>query len=137
MGNYEDKVESMLKRYRPIGPPVKLKTQIFDSKGNRWNRTWLAVAASIMFVAGLSILLLESNRPVSPEPTLAEIQRRVFQSGSAARLLASIDVLAKQTGGEEIARQQYLHIAKTYQDSPIAEEAMQRMNLYSERRLQK
>ena len=141
MDNYEEKVESMLKRYRPIGPSTELKKRIFDSKGNRWKRTWLAVAASILLLLTSSVIwriLKMSTNLVEDEPTLANIQCRITKSGSAAQLLVSTDALAKQLGGEKTALQQYRYIVNTYPKLSIARDAMLRLNINnSERRLQK
>ena len=60
MSSDDIKIESILKRYKPSEPPTELKERIFQSKEKQMNRTWLAVAASILLVAG--ILLYKKRR---------------------------------------------------------------------------
>jgi len=88
----------------------------------RWPR-YSAIAASILLVLTSAVVWLAIIRPTEKEPTFAEIERRIIESGSAARLLAAADLLAKYPDAEAIAKRQYRYIAETYPETAAAAKA--------------
>jgi predicted anti-sigma-YlaC factor YlaD len=88
---------------------------------------YAAIAASILLIFTVSVLWHVLVGPPESEPTFAEIERRITESGSAARLLAAVDLLAKYPDVESIVKQQYRHIVETYPETPAAAEAKLRI----------
>jgi hypothetical protein len=112
-----DKIESMLRRYRPLGPPAALKEQIFRSREKRLYRIWPAIAASILLVAGIVLVWRQLVRPtesVNIQAKLAEIEISVVQAGRAEQLLAVANMLASQPGGEYHAKGIYYEVVNHY-----------------------
>jgi len=66
-------------------------------------------------------------RPTEEEPTFAEIERKITESCSAARLLAAVDLLAKYPDAETIVKKQYSYIVETYPETPAAAKAKLRI----------
>jgi anti-sigma factor RsiW len=92
----------------------------------RWPR-YAAVAAGILLVLTTSILWHALVRPLETELTFAEIERKIIESGSAARLLAAADLLAEYPDAKTIVERQYRYIVKTYPETPAAAEAKLRI----------
>jgi len=92
----------------------------------RWRR-YVAIAACILFVLACSIVLRTLTISVETEPTLAEIERKVSESASAARSLAVADMLAKYPGAETFVMRQYRHIVDAYPQTAAAAEAKLRI----------
>ena len=92
----------------------------------RWGK-YAAVAASILLIVTSSALWRAMMKPTRPEQTFAEIERRISQSGSAARLLAATDLLAKYPDAQPIVKQQYRYIVETYPETPAAAKAKLRI----------
>ena len=87
-------------------------------------RSWLRyAAAAILIVSAVSVTSLIMNKPARSEPTLAEIERRITEAGSAARLLAAADLLGGYSEAETIVKQQYRRIVETYPDTSAASKA--------------
>ena len=92
----------------------------------RWPR-YAAIAASILLVATASIVWRTLVRPKGNELTFAEIERKITESGSAARLLAAAELLSEYPEAETIVKQQYQHIVETYPETTAATKAKLRM----------
>jgi len=88
---------------------------------------YAAIAASILLVVTISGVWRALVRPTEQEPTFAEIERRITESGSAARLLAAADLLAKYPDAETIVKKQYSYIMETYPETAAAAEAKLRI----------
>jgi anti-sigma factor RsiW len=91
---------------------------------------WLkyaAVAAGILLVVTISGIWRALVRPTEGEPTFAEIERRITESYSAARLLAAADLLAKYPDTKAVANRQYHYLVKKYPETPAAAEAKSRI----------
>lgn len=88
----------------------------------RWSQ-YAAIAAGILLVVTTSIVWRELVRPAKKELTFAEIERRINESGNAARLLAATELLAEYPNAETIVRQQYRYIVETYPETAAAAEA--------------
>ncbi len=86
-----------------------------------------AVAASILLVTTISIVWRVLASPEEPEPEFAEIERRIVESGYAARLLAATELLSKYPEADTIVKQQYRHIVEEYSETPAAEKAKLKM----------
>ena len=122
MDNYEEKIESVLKRYRPTGPSAELKARIFGvrEKGHRW--IWLAVAASIALAA--SILIWQAiSIPPNQEMAVEDIEQSISKSATAARLLAAADLLDQYQDARPLAEQQYRYIVSRYPETDAAAQA--------------
>lgn len=92
----------------------------------RWPH-YVAIAASILIVMGISITWRVMTKRAKPQPTLAEIERRISESGRAARLLAAAELLAGHPDARHIVQGQYRYIAETYPQTRAAAEARLRM----------
>jgi len=113
--------EDGLAETEAIRIPVPEKARKF-----RWAR-YTAIAASILLVVTISIVWRVLVRPAEKELTFVEIERRIIEAGSAARLLAAADLLAKYPDAEPIVEKQYRYIVRTYPETPAAAEAKLRM----------
>lgn len=92
----------------------------------RWPR-YTAIAASILVVAITSVVWHTLIRPKGSELTFAEIERKITESGSAARLLAAAELLSENPKTETIVKQQYRYIVETYPETTAAAKAKLRM----------
>jgi len=88
----------------------------------------VAIAASILLVATASVVWRTLVRPKEPELTFAEIERKITESGSAARLLAAAELLSSNPEVETIVKQQYKYIVDMYPETAAAEKAKSRIN---------
>jgi len=91
-----------------------------------WSK-YAAIAAGILLVVAISGIWRALVGPTEKEPTFAEIERRITESYSAARLLAAVDLLAEYPDAENIADRQYRYIVETYPQTPAAAEAKLRI----------
>lgn len=92
----------------------------------RWPR-YAAIAASILVLATASVVWHTVVRPKESKLTFAEIERKIAESGSAARLLAAAELLSEDPGAETIVKQQYQHIVETYPETAAATKAKLRI----------
>ena len=92
----------------------------------RW-RGYAAIAAGILLVVAISGVWRALVEPTEKEPTFAEIESRVTESYSAARLLAAADLLAKYPDTEAIAKRQYHYVVQKYPQTLAAAEAKLRI----------
>lgn len=92
----------------------------------RWPR-YAVVAASILLIFTVSVLWHVLVGPPESELTFAEIEQKINDSASAARLLAAADLLAEYTDTKAIAKRQYHYVVKTYPKTPAAAEAKLRI----------
>lgn len=91
-----------------------------------WRLHWLryaAIAASILLVITTTIVWRALMKPEPTEITFAEIERRITESASAARLLAATELLADVPEARTIVDQQYRYIAETYPETTAATKA--------------
>jgi len=93
----------------------------------RWPR-YAAIAASILLVAIASIVWHTSTQPKASELTFAEIERKITESGSAARLLAAAELLSDNPEAETIVKQQYQYIVEAYPETTAAAKAKSRIH---------
>jgi hypothetical protein len=117
MDHDDDKIESMLRRYRPLGPRAELKKQIFRSREKRLYRIWPTIAASILLAAGIGLVWRQLEHPtesVNIQSNPAQIEISVVQAGRAEQLLAVANILAGQSGGEYHAKRIYYEVVNNY-----------------------
>jgi len=88
----------------------------------RWSR-YAAIAASILLVTTASVMWHALTRPKASELTFSEIERKITESGSAARLLAAAELLGENPNAETIIKQQYKYIVETYPETAAAAKA--------------
>lgn len=88
----------------------------------RWFR-YAAVAAGILLVVTTSIVWRALMRPAKKEINFAEIERRIIESGNAARLLAAAELLAEYSEDEAVVKEQYRYIVDTYPQTSEAVKA--------------
>jgi len=96
------------------------------TRKSRWPR-YVAIAASILLVATASVVWHTLSRPKASELTFAEIERKIAESGSAARLLTATELLADVPDARSIVDQQYRYIVETYPETAAATKAKLRI----------
>lgn len=98
---------------------------------NRWPVTRvLAVAASILLLIGLGLIwrmVSEPGKAALNGKTIARLEQAVIRAGIAAQMLAVADLLSKQTGGQDYARERYNEIISDYSDTEHAVQAKLRL----------
>ena len=104
----------------------KIRIPAAKSRKIRWPR-YAAIAASILLVATASVVWHTFTKPKADELTFAEIERKITDSGSAARLLAAAELLSDNPEAETLVKQQYLHIVETYPETAAATKAKSRI----------
>jgi anti-sigma factor RsiW len=103
-----------------------IRIPVTKTRKSRWPR-YAAIAASILLVATASVVWHTLTKPKAPELTFAEIERKITESGSAARLLAAVDLLSENPEAETIVKQQYEHIIEIYPETTAAAKAKLRI----------
>ena len=88
---------------------------------------YAAIAAIILVAATTSVVWHTISRPKVNELTFAEIERKITESGSAARLLAAAELLSNNPKAETIVKQQYRHIVEAYPETAAASKAKLRI----------
>ena len=88
----------------------------------RWPR-YAAAAAGILLVVTTSIVWRTLMRPAKKELSFAEIEQKITESGSAARLLAATELLAEYPDAQSIVKEQYRYIVETYPETTAAAKA--------------
>ncbi len=89
------------------------------------SRSWPCVAAAAVILFATAIVL-HHNFPVSTAPeqlTIEQIEQRIMAEGSAARLLAAGDLLARKPSSQSLAKAQYKYILDYYPDTEAAAQA--------------
>ncbi len=85
-------------------------------------KTWLryvAAAASIVVITAICLTQLKKEAPTEPT-TLEEIERKISNAASAARLLAATELLAQHEDFKDIVQQQYRYIVESYPETQAA-----------------
>ena len=110
-----------LEETKEIRAPIQQKVRKIP-----WLR-YTAVAAGILLVVTTSIVWRTLMKPAEKEISFAEIERRITESGTAARLLAATELLAEYTDDEAFVKQQYRHIIEVYPSTAAADKARSRI----------
>ena len=92
------------------------------AKKIHWPR-YAAVAAGILLVLTTSLIWRRLVKPTRKELNFVEIERKITESGSAARLLAAAELLAEYSNNEDIVKAQYRYIVEIYPETAAAAEA--------------
>jgi predicted anti-sigma-YlaC factor YlaD len=87
-----------------------------------WLR-YAAVAAGILLVLTTSLIWRGLVKPTQKEVSFADIERRITESGNAARLLAAAELLAEYSDNDAIVKEQFRYIVDTYPETAAAAEA--------------
>jgi predicted anti-sigma-YlaC factor YlaD len=87
-----------------------------------WPR-YAAAAAGIILLLTTSIIWRALLRPPEKEINFADIERRITEAGTAARLLAATELLTDYPDNETIVKQQYSYIIQTYPETSAAKKA--------------
>ncbi|MHC4707989.1 MAG: anti-sigma factor family protein [Planctomycetota bacterium] len=102
-------------------------------KLHRWPvKRVLAVAASILLLAGVGLIwwtISEQTKPMPAEERMARLERTVTRVGAAVQMLAVADLLAEQPGGKDYARERYKEIVTGYSDTEYAVQAKLRLRM--------
>ncbi len=92
---------------------------------------WRRIAAGLAAACLLMVAMLNGRAPTkptaAPEMSMQEIRQAIDREGSAARLLASANILASQPGGQRDAAEIQRYVARTYANTQ-AVKTMNRTN---------
>jgi anti-sigma factor RsiW len=88
---------------------------------------YAAIAASVLLVATASIVWRALVKPKEAEVAFAQIERRITESASAARLLAATELLAEYPDAQPLVNQQYRYIVEMYPETTASNKAKLRM----------
>jgi hypothetical protein len=92
------------------------------------NRKYAAIAAGLLIAAGLFSVTMQQNRQRPANMMTAEqVERKISESASAIRLLATADLLIEYEGAKDILNKLYENIITTYPDTSAAMEAKTRI----------
>ena len=109
--------EDGLKETEEIHVPLPLKRRKIH-----WTK-YVAAAAGIILLLTTSILWRALIRPSQKEINFADIERRITEAGTAARLLAATELLTEYPDAQSIVKDQYRYIVETYPETSAANEA--------------
>jgi predicted anti-sigma-YlaC factor YlaD len=87
-----------------------------------WTK-YAAAAAGIILLLTTSVVWRTLMKPVDKEINFAEIERRITQAGTAARLLAATELLTEYPDAQSIVKDQYRYIVDTYPKTSAANKA--------------
>jgi hypothetical protein len=87
-----------------------------------WTR-YAAAAAGIILLLTTSVVWRTLMKPVDKEINFAEIERKITQAGTAARLLAATELLTEYPDAQSIVKKQYRYIVETYPETSAANKA--------------
>jgi len=99
--------------------------QIRARRSHRWR--YIAAAAGILLAVSILVHRPAHRQPTASVPTLAEIERRIAESGHAARLLARVHQLEAQTSRQDLAVSQYRYILEKYPETTAANSARRKL----------
>jgi predicted anti-sigma-YlaC factor YlaD len=108
--------EDGLKEIKMIKAPIQQKYRKIC-----WLR-YASVAAVIFLVVTASVVWRALIRPAETEINFADIERRITEAGTAARLLAATELLAEYPDAQSIVKSQYRYIVETYPETSAAKE---------------
>jgi len=88
------------------------------SRRRMWRR--YVAAASIVVIGSIGLMQFRQTPPAAPVPTFEEIERKISEAGSAARLLAAAELLAEHEDVKDLVQKQYQYIVESYPETPAA-----------------
>jgi anti-sigma factor RsiW len=82
-------------------------------------RTWrrYVSAASIVVIGSICLMHFRKEPAAAPVLSYEEIERKISEAGSAARLLAAAELLSEREDFENLVRQQYRYLIESYPES--------------------
>ncbi len=95
-------------------------TRLPPSRRLRMWKWWYAAAAGFVLAIGGTLFWSGRSTRAPAPPTLAEMERQISESATAARLLAATNVLQEQTREADMAEAQYRHIVEQYPNTDAA-----------------
>ena len=140
----DEKIESMLRRYRLARPPERLRRRIFEVRTERRHRIsmrrWASVAAALVLALGGMILIwTQTTQPGKPRlerMTAQQVKMMITREALASQTLEVADLIAAQTGGIEYASTRYRHLTSAYAETKAARVAKSRLRGLLERSLE-
>jgi anti-sigma factor RsiW len=101
-----------------------IRIPVAKTRKIHWLR-YAAIAASILLAVSAFIVWRTLTKPAKAvkEPSFAEIERKINESGSAAQLLAATELLAGQPDAQAFIQQQYRYIVQRYPQTSSAVKA--------------
>ena len=96
----------------------------------RWNtrRKYTAIAAGLLIAVGIvSVCMQKTLQRPTDVLTAEQVERKISNSASAVRLLATADLLREYDGVKDILSKLYEHIIAMYPDTSAAMEAKTRI----------
>jgi predicted anti-sigma-YlaC factor YlaD len=92
------------------------------------NWKYAAIAAGLLIVAGIfSVTMPQNMQRPTDMMTAEQVERKISESASALRLLATADLLREYEGVKDILNKLYQNIIATYPDTKAAMEAKNRI----------
>ena len=107
---WDDNTADVEKIAVPQAPRVRRRT---------WRR-YVAAAASIVVISAICLTQLRKEPSVGPVATFEEIERKISEAGSAARLLAAAELLAEYEDVKYLVQKQYQYIVESYPETQAA-----------------
>lgn len=114
---WEDNIADL----EPVQVPVPQR-----KRKTHWLR-YADIAACILLAAAIYFASHESGKRVEEKINFAEIERKINDSASAARLLAATELLAEYPDAKEIVEQQYHYIVEKYPETAAAAQVKLKM----------
>ena len=90
---------------------------------------YATLAASILLVVTTSLVWRALVKPmeIQKKPSFVEIEHKIIDEGTAAKLLAATDLLADKPNVEQLVKKQYEYIMDRYPKTKAAETAKTRI----------
>ena len=104
--------------------------EVSVSAKTRWNtwRKYAAIAAGLLIAVGIvSVAMQKTLQHPTDVLTAEQVERKISNSASAVRLLATADLLSEYDGVKDTLSKLYEHIIATYPDTSAAMEAKTRI----------
>lgn len=104
------------------------ETRSFESINRPSFRRMAAVAAGILLIVGAGAMWLLWSEPsertgeINDQAKVAELRRKIADSGDAARLLAAAELLSRYPETESLVQARYRHIIEAYPATAAAAE---------------
>ncbi|MBN2590137.1 MAG: hypothetical protein JXA96_09755 [Sedimentisphaerales bacterium] len=100
-----DKIESILKRYKPCELPEGLKKKIFCRRETRYFHIWASIAAGIFIIIGTGITwkIYSENNIKNDERKINQVNKSVTQAGKISQLSAIANLFSQVPDGENHA----------------------------------
>ena len=100
-----EKIESILKRYKPCELPEDLKKKVFGRRETPHFHFWTSIAAGILIIIGSGIIwkIFSENNIKTYESKINLVSKSVTQAGKVSQLSAIANMFSQVPGGESHA----------------------------------